>query len=60
MDAEGEFIVDSQPFLDDDGNPVMLEEEKPEEKPEEKETSIEIKNEANQSSESNSEQAQSP
>lgn len=27
VDAEGEYLVESQPFLDDDGNPVVLENE---------------------------------
>ena len=31
VDAEGEYVVDAQPFLDDDGNPVVLEEDKKEE-----------------------------
>ena len=31
VDAEGEYVVDAKPFLDDDGNPVVLEEDKKEE-----------------------------
>jgi hypothetical protein len=27
VDAEGEYVVDAQPFLDDEGNPVVLDEE---------------------------------
>lgn len=29
VDADGEYLVDSQPFLDDDGNPIVLNEDKP-------------------------------
>ena len=29
----GEYVVDEQPFLDDDGNPIVAEEEKTEETP---------------------------
>ena len=39
VDEKGEYIVDAQPFLDDDGNPVTLEEEtKNNEAPSETET----------------------
>ncbi len=31
VDKEGEYVVDAQPFLDDDGKPVVLEEDKKEE-----------------------------
>lgn len=31
VDKEGEYVVDAQPFLDDDGKPVILEEDKKEE-----------------------------
>jgi len=31
VDADGEYVVDAQPFLDDEGNPVVLEEDKKEE-----------------------------
>jgi hypothetical protein len=31
VDAEGEYIVDPQPFLDDDGKPIVLESEKQDE-----------------------------
>ncbi len=30
VDEDGDYIVDAQPFLDDDGNPVVVEEEKKE------------------------------
>jgi len=34
VDAEGDYIVDTQPFLDDEGKPVILDEDKKdEEKP---------------------------
>tara|TARA_R110000824_G_scaffold136793_2_gene300541 strand:+ start:17513 stop:18376 length:864 start_codon:yes stop_codon:yes gene_type:complete len=32
VDEEGNFLIDTQPFLDDDGNPIILEEEKPKKK----------------------------
>jgi hypothetical protein len=28
VDKDGDYVVDAQPFLDDDGNPIILEEEK--------------------------------
>jgi hypothetical protein len=28
VDKDGEYVVDQQPFLDDDGNPIVLDEEK--------------------------------
>ena len=27
VDADGEYVVDAEPFLDDEGNPVIVEEE---------------------------------
>jgi len=27
VDADGEYVVEAEPFLDDDGNPVIVEEE---------------------------------
>lgn len=35
VDAEGEYVVDAEPFLDDDGNPVIIEETKEETKEDE-------------------------
>jgi hypothetical protein len=29
VDKDGEYLVDSQPFLDENGNPIILDEEKP-------------------------------
>lgn len=29
VDADGEYIVEQQPFLDDDGKPIIIEEDKP-------------------------------
>jgi len=29
VDKDGEYLVDSQPFLDDEGNPIILDEDKP-------------------------------
>jgi len=29
VDKDGEYLVDSQPFLDDNGNPIVLDEEQP-------------------------------
>jgi hypothetical protein len=33
INDDGEYVVDAQPFLDDDGNPIILEDEKPKESP---------------------------
>jgi len=33
VDSEGEYIVETQPFLDDNGKPIILDEEKNENKP---------------------------
>lgn len=32
VDADGEYIVEQQPFLDDDGKPIIIEEDKPDAK----------------------------
>jgi hypothetical protein len=52
VDAEGEFIVDAQPFLDDDGNPVILENEIKAETKEDEAPKSETKEEAEPKAES--------
>jgi len=52
VDAEGEFIVDAQPFLDDDGNPVILENEIKAETKEDEAPKSETKEEAEPRAES--------
>jgi hypothetical protein len=52
VDAEGEFIVDAQPFLDDDGNPVILENEIKSETKEDEAPKSETKEEAEPKAES--------
>ena len=32
VDEEGNYLIDTQPFLDDDGKPILVEEEKPKKK----------------------------
>lgn len=36
VDKDGEYLIDSEPFLDEDGKPIVLEENKPETKEESK------------------------
>jgi hypothetical protein len=38
VDKDGEYVVDQQPFLDDNGNPIILDEEKNEPTPQPEET----------------------
>jgi len=52
VDAEGEFIVDAQPFLDDEGNPVILEDEAKAETKEDEAPKSETKEEAEPKAES--------
>ena len=52
VDAEGEFIVDAQPFLDDEGNPVILEDEVKAETKEDEAPKSETKEEAEPKAES--------
>jgi hypothetical protein len=41
VDADGEYVIDAQPFLDDDGKPVVIEEEnKTQEKKDEASTTV--------------------
>ena len=52
VDADGEFIVDAQPFLDDEGNPVILEDEVKAESKEDEAPKSETKEEAEPKAES--------
>jgi hypothetical protein len=52
VDAEGEFVVDAQPFLDDEGNPVILDEEVKEETKEDEAPKSETTEEAEPKAES--------
>jgi len=52
VDAEGEFIVDAQPFLDDEGKPVILEDEAKAETKEDEAPKSETKEEAEPKAES--------
>ena len=52
VDADGEFIVDAQPFLDDEGNPVILEDEVKAETKEDEAPKSETKEEAEPKAES--------
>lgn len=43
VDADGDYVVESQPFLDDEGNPVVIENDKPSTPPPAPEVSNETK-----------------